>query len=100
MSEQDDFASELRGDMRISEGRDPVALAGIGLTLLVNLAGIAWIAGKFDARMSTAERDIIELKAKADKDGQQDVQIATISAQLSNIQSGVGEIKAKLERQR
>lgn len=92
-----DYADELRGDMRISEGRDPVALIGIGITILVNLAGMAWIAGKFDQRMATAERDIIELKAKADKDGQQDVQIATISVQLATIQSGVAEIKTKLE---
>lgn len=89
-----------RGDMRISEGRDPVALVGIGITILVNLAGLAWIAGKFESRMSTAERDITELKAKSTKDGEQDVKLATISTQLANIQEGVGEIKGKLEARR
>lgn len=86
-----------QGDMRITEGRDPIALAGIGITIIVNLAGMAWIAGKFDQRMSTAERDITELKAKSSKDGEQDVKLATISTQLANIQEGVGEIKGKLE---
>lgn len=88
---------EDRGDMRITEGRDPVALVGIGVTILINLAGLAWIGGKFDQRISTAERDITELKAKSSKDGEQDVKLATISTQLANIQEGVGEIKGKLE---
>lgn len=87
-----------RDEMRITEGRDPVAWAGIAITIAVNLVGLAWIAGKFDARMATAERDIAKLEQKATKDAEQDVQIATISTQLANIQQGVGEIKAKLER--
>lgn len=93
----EDFDPYTDQDMRISEARDPVALVGIGITILVNLAGMAWIAGKFDQRMSTAERDITELKAKSSKDADQDVKIATISTQLANIQEGVGEIKGKLE---
>lgn len=96
MSEQDDFASELRGDMRISEGRDPVALVGIGITILVNLAGMAWLGGKFDQRMSTAERDITELKLKSIKDSEQDVKIAVISTQLANISAQIGEVNGKL----
>lgn len=84
--------------MRITEGRDPVAWAGIAITIAVNLIGLAWIAGKFDARMTTAERDITELKAKATKDSAQDIQIAVITTQLATISTGVGEIKARLER--
>lgn len=83
--------------MRITQGRDPIALAGIALTILVNLAGMAWIAGKFDQRMSTAERDINELKAKSTTDGQQDVKIAVISTQLANISAQIGEVNGKLE---
>lgn len=97
MSEQDDFASELRGDMRISEGRDPVALVGIGVTILVNLAGMAWLGGKFESRMSTAERDITELKAKSTIDGKQDTQIAVITTELTNISKTLGKIEGKLE---
>lgn len=97
MSEQDDFASEIRGDMRISEGRDPAAWLGIGITILVNLAGMAWLGGKFDQRMSTAERDISELKSKSTVDSQQDVKIAVISTQLANISAQIGEVNGKLE---
>lgn len=74
-----------------------MALAGIALTILVNLAGMAWIAGKFDQRMSTAERDITELKAKSTVDSQQDVKIAVISTQLANISAQIGEVNGKLE---
>lgn len=93
----EDFDPYGRGDMRISEGRDPVALVGIGITILVNLAGMAWIAGKFESRMSTAERDITELRAKSSKDGEQDVKIAIISTQLSEISAKIGEVNGKLE---
>lgn len=93
----EDFDPYDRGDMRISEGRDPVAWVAIGITLLANLAGLSWIAGKFDARMSTAERDITELKLKSAKDGEQDVKIAVIATQLSDISSKIGEINGKLE---
>lgn len=86
--------------MRITEGRDPIAWAGIATTVLVNIAGIAWLAGRFDQRMSTAEANIAKLEAKAEKDAAQDVKIAVISEQLAAISSGVGEIKAKLEQQR
>lgn len=86
-----------RGDMRITEGRDPVALVGIGVTILINLAGMAWIAGKFEARMSTAERDISELRAKSAVDGKQDTQIAVITAELANINKSLGKIEGKLE---
>src|SRR5689334_2543524 len=97
MSEQDDFASELRGDMRISEGRDHVALAGIGITIIVNLAGLAWLGGKFDQRMATVERDVTELKLKASKDADQDTQIAVITTELTNISKTLGKIEGKLE---
>lgn len=83
--------------MRISEGRDPAAWVGIGITIIVNLAGMAWLGGKFDQRMSTAERDIAELKAKSTVDGQQDVKIAVISTQLANISAQIGEVNGKLE---
>lgn len=85
--------------MRITgSGRDPIAWVGIGVAIIGNLIGLAWIGGKFDQRMSTAEREIAELRAKGTKDAEQDVQIAVISAQLATINAGVGEIKAKLER--
>lgn len=94
----DDFDPyEDQDDMRITEGRDPVALIGIGLTILVNLAGMAWLGGKFESRMSTAERDITELRAKSSKDGEQDVKIAIISTQLSEISTKIGEVSGKLE---
>lgn len=83
--------------MRISEGRDPAAWLGIGITILVNLAGMAWLGGKFDQRMSTAERDISELKSKSTVDSQQDVKIAVISTQLANISAQIGEVNGKLE---
>lgn len=83
--------------MRISEGRDPVAWVAIGITLLFNLGGLAWIAGKFDQRMTTAERDITDLKAKSSVDSQQDVKIAVISTQLANISAQIGEVNGKLE---
>ncbi len=86
-----------QGDMRITEGRDPATLVGIGITILVNLAGMAWLAGKFDQRMSTAERDISELKAKSAVDGKQDTQIAVITAELTNINKTLGKIEGKLE---
>lgn len=85
-------------DMKLIEGRDPWTVLAVLLNIVVTVVGVGWVSGRNDQRMATAERDIIELKAKADKDGQQDVQIATISTQLANIQSGVGEIKARLER--
>lgn len=89
-----------QGDMRITEGRDPIAWAGIAATVIVNIAGIAWLAGRFDQRMSNAEANIAKLEAKAEKDASQDVKIAVISEQLATISSGVGEIKAKLEQRR
>lgn len=84
-------------DMRITEGRDPATLVGIGVTILVNLAGMAWLAGKFDQRMSTAERDISELKAKSAVDSKQDTQIAVITTELTNINKTLGKIEGKLE---
>lgn len=92
----DDF-NPYGDDMRITEGRDPVALVGIGVTILVNLAGMAWIAGKFDERMATAERDITELKAKSSVDAKQDTQIAVITTELTNISKTLGKIEGKLE---
>lgn len=89
-----------RDEMRLTEGRDPVAIAGIALAIVVNIVGLAWIAGKFDQRMTTAERDITELKAKSSKDSAQDVQIAVITTQLAIISSGVTEIRTKLEEER
>jgi hypothetical protein len=86
-----------RGDMQITEGRDPVALIGIGITILVNLAGIAWMAGKFETRIETVERDIGELKAKSTVDGKQDTQIAVITSELTNINKTLGKIEGKLE---
>lgn len=94
----DDFDAELRGDMRLTEGRDPWAMIAVAVSVVINLLGIAWMAGKFDARMTNIEASVSKLEAKADKDSQQDVQIATITVQLANIQAGVGEIKTKLER--
>ena len=100
MPDDDDFATELRGEMNITEGRDPWSMIAVAVSIVLNLLGIAWIGGKFDARMTSIEASVSKLEAKADKDSQQDVQIATISVQLANIQTGVGEIKAKLERNR
>lgn len=93
----EDFDPYTDQGMRITEGRDPVALVGIGITILVNLAGMAWIAGKFDARMSTVERDITELKAKSAVDNKQDTQIAVITTELTNISKTLGKIEGKLE---
>lgn len=84
--------------MKITEGRDPWAMIAVAVSIIINLLGIAWIAGKFDARMSTAERDIAKLEQKAAKDAEQDVQLAVISTQLASISTSVGEINAKLER--
>lgn len=96
---EDEIDSWLRGDdgeMKMGE-RDPWTIGAVLLNIMATLCGVAWVNGKQDQRMATAERDISVLQAKADKDGQQDVQIATISTQLSAISVGVGEIKAKLE---
>jgi hypothetical protein len=96
---EDEIESWLRGDdgeMNMA-GRDPWTIAAVLLNILATICGVAWVSGKTDQRLATAERDISILQAKADKDGQQDVQIATISTQLSAISVGVGEIKAKLE---
>jgi hypothetical protein len=94
----DDFDPYRDDDaMKLIEGRDPIALIGIALAIVVNIAGLSYIGGKFDHRMTTAERDIAELKAKGTKDAAQDIQIAVISTQLTLINSGVSEIKASLE---
>ena len=84
--------------MKILEGRDPWAMIAVAVSIVINLLGIAWIQGRNDERQSNVERRVTTLEAKAEKDATQDVQIATITAQLANIQTGVGEIKAKLER--
>lgn len=83
--------------MQIRTARDPIAWIGIAVTVLANIAGLAWLAGKFDERMNNAEADIAKLEAKAEKDAKQDVQIAVISEQLATISTNVGEIKGKLE---
>ncbi len=99
MSEQNEFADEIRGDgMRITEGRDWAAWVAIGVTILANMLLVTWMGGKFDQRMSRAEQDIAELKVKGTKDSEQDVQIAVISNQLATISTNVGEIKGKLEQ--
>lgn len=101
MSERNDFAEELSGEgMRVTKAHDPIAWIGIGATVLANIAGLSWLAGRFDQRMSTAEANIAKLEAKAEKDASQDVKIAVISEQLASISTGVGEIKAKLEAQK
>lgn len=83
--------------MQIRTARDPIAWIGIAVTVLANIAGLAWLAGKFDERMNNAEADIAKLEAKSEKDAKQDVQIAVISEQLATISTNVGEIKGKLE---
>lgn len=88
---------EDRGDMRITEGRDRIAWIGIGMTVLVNIASMAWLAGRFDERQTNTDARVTKLEAKAEKDAEQDVKIAVISNQLATISTGVGEIKAKLE---
>src|SRR5678815_6122403 len=96
----DEIESWLRGDggeMKMGEGRDPWVIGAVLLNILATVCGVAWVSGKTDQRLNTAERDISILQAKADRDGQQDVQIATITVQLAAISAGVGEIKAKLE---
>lgn len=101
--DQEEIESWLRGDdgeMKMTDGRDPLTIAAVLLNILATICGVAWVSGKTDQRLATAERDIGELRAKADKDGQQDVQIATISVQLSTISAGVGEIRAKLDNRK
>ena len=96
-----EIKSALRGDTgEMNEKHDRAALMGVGVSLLVNIAGLAWIGGKFDQRMITAEKDISELKQKFSRDAEQDVQIATISTQLANISTNLGEIKVRLEQKR
>jgi hypothetical protein len=87
-----------RGGMRLTEGRDPWAMVAVAISIIVNFGGIAWLAGKFDQRQENTEARVTKLEAKAEKDAEQDVKIAVISSQLATISSGVGEIKAKLER--
>jgi hypothetical protein len=91
----------LRGDtegrMKLIEGRDPWAMIAVAVSIIINMLGIAWFAGKFDARQESGEARLTKLEAKAEKDSQQDVQLATIGVQLANIQQGVGEIKIRLE---
>jgi hypothetical protein len=97
---EDEIESWLRGDsgeMKMGDGRDPWTIGAVLLNILATICGVAWVSGKTDQRLATAERDIQVLQAKADKDGQQDVQIATIAVQLTAISSGVAEIKTKLE---
>ena len=99
--DEDEIDSALRGDdgeMKMTEGRDPWTIGAVLLNILATICGVAWVNGQTAQRLVTVERDISELRAKAEKDGQQDVQIATISVQLATISSGVGEIRAKLER--
>lgn len=86
-----------QGDMNITEGRDRAAWAGIAMTALINIACIAWLAGRFDERQANTEMRVAKLESKAEKDAEQDVKIAVISSQLATISTGVGEIKAKLE---
>lgn len=85
--------------MKFTEGRDPWAMIAVAVSIIVNLLGIAWVGGKFDARVAAAESRINKLESKAEKDAQQDVQIAVISTQLATISTNIGEINVKLERQ-
>jgi hypothetical protein len=89
-----DFDSyEDRVDMR----RDPWTIGAVLLNILITIGSVAWFNGKLDQRMSTAERDITELKVKSSKDSEQDVKIAVIASQLSDISSKIAEVNGKLE---
>jgi exosome complex RNA-binding protein Rrp4 len=83
--------------MRLSVSNNLWAMVAVGVSIIVNIAGLAWIQGKNEQRMTNVEAAIGELKAKSEKDGEQDVKIAVIGAQLATISTGVGEIKSKLE---
>jgi NhaP-type Na+/H+ and K+/H+ antiporter len=87
-----------KGGMRLTEQRDPWAKIAVAISIIVNLGSMAWFAGKIDQRQENTEGRVTKLEAKAEKDAEQDVKIAVISNQLATISSGVGEIKAKLER--
>lgn len=84
-------------EMNIRE-RDPWTIGALVFSIFVQISGWAYYGGKFDQRVTNAEGEITELKAKATKDAAQDVQIAVIGVQLATISTGVGEIKTKLER--
>ena len=84
--------------MKFVEGRDPWAMIAVAVSIVINLLGIAWIQGRNEERQTSVEGRVTKLEAKAEKDAQQDVQIATIATQLAHIQQGVGEIKGKLEK--
>lgn len=84
--------------MKLIEGRDPMAWLGILGTVIFNVAGLAWLGGKFDEKVASHAERLTKLEAKAEKDAEQDVKIAVISNQLATISEGVGEIKGKLEQ--
>lgn len=85
-------------DMRQTDGGNPWVIGGLALNIVATIVGVAWIQGKNDQRMTTVEREVVELKAKSSKDAAQDIQIAVITTQLSIISTGVSEIKANLEK--
>ena len=96
-AKQTEFSEdEGRGYMR----RDPWTIGAVLLNILIIIASLAWVNGKLDQRMSTAERDITELKVKSSKDSEQDVKIAVIASQLSDISSKIAEVNGKLEARR
>lgn len=104
--ETDERISGRYGEnMRIHESGDGARFwIALGVNTAISLAGTAFMVGALSQRTTANEKDIAKLEQAAvtasSKDNSQDIQVATMAVQLTGIQVGVNEIKAKLDAKR
>jgi hypothetical protein len=106
MPQDDDFATELRGDMqRTLNKRDPVALAVGLVNLLAIIGGWAWYGGRLDQRVSSLEEtrrhEQVANASKVNLDAMQTVQIAELQKDVKYMRETLDRIDKKIpERMR
>jgi Tfp pilus assembly protein PilO len=101
MPQNDDFATELRGDMqRILNKRDPVALAVGVINLVAIIGGWAWYGGRLDQRVSSLEetrrQERETASAKVNLDAVQTVQIAELQKDVKYMRETLDRIDRKI----
>lgn len=100
MPETDDFAEELRGDVRTINKRDPVALAVGLVNLLAIIGGWAWYGGRLDQRVSSLEdarrEDSETQRSKVNLDAVQTVQITELQKDVKYMRETLDRIDRKI----
>lgn len=107
MPQSDDYATELRDERTgrsMIKRRDPLAIAGVALSIVTQFGMWIWWGGRMDQRVESHDQRLSAVEqrtqqredAKAVVDGMQTTQIAVILSEISGIKNSVDRIDKKI----